>query len=193
MPRLPRFSPNIYQIGLAAGLVSLSAFFTALILAFSFRVGTQPEWQRFQIPSYLWMSTVLLAASSAVLEAGKYSLRRGAVRAYRQRIALCLALGIIFLALQTTAGWNLIQQGVAAKANPHGSAFYVFMGIHAAHLIIGIGWLIALEMRSRKLQSDSENALRKHRTILSVAAIYWHFMGIVWAVMFFCLLFWSGS
>ena len=86
---------------------------------------------------------------------------------------------------------QFFQQGVTTTANPHGSAFYVFMGIHGIHLIAGLCWLEYLYVRSRKLFLASENELRKYRAVASAAATYWHFMGVVWALLFFFLLRWS--
>ena len=66
-----RFSPNLYQVGIGVGLVSLSAFFLALILAYSFRIEASGSWQRFHVPSFLWFSTALLGISSWLLEAAR--------------------------------------------------------------------------------------------------------------------------
>ena len=185
------FSPNLYQLGMAVGLLSISAFFIALILAYSFRIEASGSWQKFHVPDFLWLSTAVLAISSCLLESARYVLRRGRTGAYRRRLIGAIALGVIFLALQFRAGVNLFQQGVTTEANPHGSAFYIFMGIHAVHLIVGICWLEYLYIRSRRLFGATENDLRKHRAVAAVAATYWHFMGLLWAVLFFFLLRWS--
>jgi heme/copper-type cytochrome/quinol oxidase subunit 3 len=187
-----QFSPNLYQVGIAVGLLSISAFFIALILAYSFRIESAGSWQRFHIPSFLWLSTLLLAISSWLLEAARYALRRAQVIVYRGRLMAAVVLGLMFLALQASAGVNLFHQGVTTEANPHGSAFYVFMGIHGIHLTVGICWMEYLHRRSRKLLNATENELRKHRAIASVAATYWHFMGVLWGVLFFFLLRWSS-
>jgi cytochrome c oxidase subunit III len=173
--------------------VSLSAFFAALILAYSYRIEAEGTWRAFKVPTFLWLSTAFLAVSSWLLEAARFSLRRGLVDIYRARLSGSILLGLTFLGLQVTAGYYLANQGVGAEANPHGSAFYIFMGIHAAHLSVGIAWLQFLFLRSRGLADGVENDLRKHRIVASVAATYWHFMGIVWAVMFYCLLRWTRS
>ena len=191
MGRVPQFSPNVFQIGVGVGIISLSAFFIGLILAFSFRIQADPVPPQFHLPGVLWLSTSLLALSSGMLEAAKYSLRRAAVSRYRLRLTVCLLFGFGFLILQLMSAENLIRQGVRTDANPHGSAFYVFMGIHAAHLLIGFVWLIYLFVRSRQLSATVENHLRKHRAVLSVAALYWHFMGIVWVILFYFLLLWT--
>jgi heme/copper-type cytochrome/quinol oxidase subunit 3 len=186
-----QFSPNLYQVGITVGLFSISAFFIALILAYSFRIEASGSWQRFHVPSFLWLSTVLLGISSWLLEAGRYALRRAHILIYRGRLLAAIFLGCMFLALQVTAGVNLFHQGVTTEANPHGSAFYVFMGIHGIHLTVGLCWLEYLHLRSGRLVNATENDLRKHRAVASVAATYWHFMGILWGVLFFFLLRWS--
>jgi cytochrome c oxidase subunit 3 len=186
-----QFSPNVFQVGIAAGLLSLSAFFIALILAYSYRIESQGSWREFKVPTFLWLSTAFLAISSWMLEAARFSLRRGRVAIYRARLAASILMGLTFLGLQLTAGFDLWQQGVGTQANPHGSAFYIFMTIHAIHLIIGIVWLQILCVRAAKLIEVAENDLRKHRVVASVAATYWHFMGAVWAVMFYFLLRWT--
>jgi cytochrome c oxidase subunit III len=186
------FSPSLYQIGLGVGLVSLSAFFIGLILAFSFRIEAQRSWQPFHAPTFLWLSTVVLGISSWLLEAGRFSLRRALVSVYRGRLLAVILLGVMFVAVQISAGMNLVEQGVATTANPHGSAFYLFMGIHGAHLLGGLVWLTYLHVRSAGLYGGSENDLRKHRLIAGAAATYWHFMGVVWAVLFYFLIRWSG-
>jgi cytochrome c oxidase subunit 3 len=185
------FSPNVYQVGLAVALVSLSAFFIALILAYSYVIESRVVWSKFRVPSFLWLSTAFLAISSWMLEAARFSLRRGLIEIYRARVSGSILLGLCFLGLQITAGYNLMNQGVGTEANPHGSAFYIFMGIHAAHLLVGLAWLQYVFVRSGTLSEDAENDLRRHRTLASVAATYWHFMGVVWAVLFFFLLRWT--
>jgi heme/copper-type cytochrome/quinol oxidase subunit 3 len=128
------FSPNIYQIGLGVCLVSLSAFFLGLVIAYAFRIESQGSWRTFHVPACVWVSTLILAASSALLEAAKYALRRAKIAAYRYRLRGCIALGLTFLVLQASSAMDLAGQGVATESNPHGSAFYVFITIHGIHL-----------------------------------------------------------
>jgi heme/copper-type cytochrome/quinol oxidase subunit 3 len=186
-----QFSPNLHQLGLLVGLASLSAFFIGLIVAYSFRIEADTSWQRFTVPKLLWLSLVLLGLSSWLVEASRFALRRAMVFRYRMRLLTAILFGLMFVAVQVMAGANLVAQGVVAKANPHGSAFYLFIGIHGVHLTAGLVWLTYLYRRSRKLFKASENDLRRHRVVAAVAAGYWHFMGVVWAVLFFFLLLWT--
>jgi cytochrome c oxidase subunit 3 len=185
------FSPSVYQIGVAAGLVSISAFFIGLILAFGFRIEAEQSWKQFAMPEVLWASSVVLALSSWVLEMGRYALRRGLIPSYRRSVAVALLFALVFLAAQSVAALRLWSQGVTASSNPHGSAFYVFMGLHGLHLLGGVTWLGHLYRTSGRLLKGSEHELRKHRRVTSAAAMYWHFMGALWLVLFYFLHRWT--
>jgi len=179
------------QLGVAIGLLSISAFFIALIVAYSFRLADQPAWERFAVPRLLWLSTVLLAMSSATFEAARYALRRARVSIYRVRVAATIVLAVLFLFAQAGSATQMIAQGVAAAANIHGSAFYMFMGLHGLHLLGGTAWLVVLYRKSATLLAGTETQLRIHRRWAGGAAMYWHFMGVLWAVLFYFLLRWT--
>lgn len=175
------------------GLVSLTFFFGGLILAFGFSIGAQRSWHRFTIPSVLWAGTVVLVLSSLALEAARYSLRRALINEYRRRLVLTLILGAGFLAVQCISATDLLRQGVAAEANPRGSVFYVFMAIHGVHLMAGMIWLWWLWTKSATLPDASEQDVRRHRRTVSPATMFWHFMGVLWLVMFALLHLWTST
>lgn len=176
-----------------AGLVSLTFFFGALILAFGLRIQQQGTWERFETPSILWLGTALLLLSSWTLEAARGALRRALVVIYRGRLLATIVLGVLFLCVQAVSARDLIAQGVAAAANPHGSAFYLFMGIHGVHVTGGIAWLGYLRIRSKRLFRGTETDLRHHRRTVSAAALYWHFMGALWVVLYYFLRRWTAG
>jgi cytochrome c oxidase subunit III len=186
------FIPTMYQLGVAIGIISISVFFVALILAYSFRIEAERTWQPFTAPSLLWLSTAVLAVSSITFEAARYALRRALVVIYRGRLAGTIAFALVFLFAQIASAKQLLDQGIGTISNPHGSAFYVFMGLHALHLSGGIIWLAVLYVRSRHLISGTESDLRQHRRAAQAAAMYWHFMGLLWVVLFYFLLRWTS-
>lgn len=175
------------------GLVSLTFFFGALILAFGLRIQQQGAWEHFSVPSVLWLGTAMLLLSSWTLEGSRRALRRALVVIYRGRLLATIVLALMFLGVQLVSAADLLAQGVAAAANPHGSAFYIFMGLHGVHLLGGIVWLTYLRVRSKVLFRGSETDLRLHRRTVSAAALYWHFMGALWVVLFFFLRRWTSG
>lgn len=182
---------HINQIGVVVGLLSISVFFIALIVVYSIRIEDQHTWQRFAAPSLLWLSTTLLAASSWTFEAARYSLRRALVVRYRRLLTATIVFAALFLLAQLASAKDMIAQGVAAAGNPHGSAFYLFMGLHGLHLAGGMAWLAVLYLKSRGLLHGTESDLRAHRRLTAAAAMYWHFMGVLWVVLFYFLLRWT--
>lgn len=185
------FSASPGQVGVAIGLVSISAFFTALIVVYAMILGAQTRSARVTIPQSLWLSTGLLLASSATLEAARYSLRRAHLHDYRARMIATTALGVGFLSSQVYSWWNLAEQGVYMRSNPHGSVFYVFTGAHGLHLFSGVLCLFYLVYRSGVLEEDAEQDLRHHRRTAAAVALYWHFMDLLWIVLFTLLCLWT--
>jgi cytochrome c oxidase subunit III len=183
---------SLPQIGMVVGLVSLTFFFVALLLAFGLRMDAHPEWHRFDVPDLLWVGTGTLLLSSLAVELAARSLRRALVAVYRSRLLGALFLACVFLVIQGVSAADLLSQGVAIAGNPRGSAFYIFMSIHGVHLLAGVAWLSWLWLVSKRLFVEStEQSLRRHRRILSAAALFWHFMGTLWMVMFWFLRRWA--
>jgi len=64
--------------------------------------------------------------------------------------------------------------------NPAASAFYVLTGFHGAHVAIGVIMLLSLWGISRRQGGLSE----KHGLNLELVGLYWHFVDIIWIVIF---------
>jgi cytochrome c oxidase subunit 3 len=86
-------------------------------------------------------------------------------------ITACLGAG--FLASQVTAWRELVREGVYMAQNPHSSFFYLFTGLHAAHLIGGLVALFVVVL-----------AKSKRRELVDVVTNYWHFLGVLWIALF---------
>jgi cytochrome c oxidase subunit 3 len=181
------------QLAVLIGIVSLTFFFGALILAFGLRIQQQKSWEPFAVPDILWLGTTFLLLSSWTLEGARRALKRALVVIYRGRLTATIILALMFLWIQSVSAYDLVAQGVATAGNPHGSAFYVFMGIHGVHLLGGICSLVVLSLRSRLLFFATESDLRQHRRALGAAAIYWHFMGALWLVLYLFLKRWTAG
>ncbi|MDQ3397668.1 MAG: cytochrome c oxidase subunit 3, partial [Deinococcota bacterium] len=71
------------------------------------------------------------------------------------------------------------HEGLTLQGNLFGSTFYTLTGTHGVHVAIGILWLVSFLIRSYVRPISSKDALD-----LDVAALYWHFVDIVWIVIF---------
>jgi cytochrome c oxidase subunit III len=178
-----------YQLGVWLAVSAIASFFIALMLAYSLAIPANAPPVVTRLPWQVWMSTLLLALSSGTLEWARYVLRRGRALEYLAMMRLTLVFGVAFVAMQALAWWQLAGQGVQVEGNPRGSAFFVFSGLHAAHVLGGLISLGLVVRRGSSLAAESE--LRRARNRTQAAGIYWHFMGLLWIALLILLLQWT--
>jgi len=112
--------------------------------------------------------------SSVTFETARRVFRRGRPRLALRFLLATAALGLAFLAAQVDAWRQLVKEGAYLMENPHGAFFYIFTGLHAAHLLGGLIALFVLIVRRQK----------RRREVVDVAAYYWHFLGVLWVILF---------
>ena len=97
------------------------------------------------------------------------------------RLVATLVLAVGFLGLQSYA-WYTIWPQVAAVAAPGSSylkMFYMMTGLHAAHVVGGLVPLVIVTAAAYKGMYG-----RKKNAGVRFTAIYWHFLDVVWCVIF---------
>lgn len=168
------------RTGIWVGLAAIGMMFAALTSALYVREGAATDWQHITLPPILWFNTLALIASSVALE-----IARRRVTAFMRGIDhsrsaatfwlnLTMLLGLVFVAGQYLAWLNLRAQGLYLPTNPNSSFFYVFTGVHALHVIGGLGGLTRVMVKFRR----TVNPLR--RSTIDATSYYWHFMGLLW-------------
>ncbi len=182
---------SLGTLGMVLILVSIGAFFIALAAAYFFAIQDRPALTAAHFGGWFWASTCLILLSSVTLQVARRSLRFARLHAYRRQLQWTLLIGVLFLCTQLLGCLDLARQGVFLVGNPHGSVYFIFSGVHAFHLIGGLGGLWWLLRRARRLADGEEQPLRKHRSVARNVSIYWHFMGILWVGLFVLLLVWS--
>jgi cytochrome c oxidase subunit III len=168
--------PGLYRVGLIATCISIFVFFGSLVLAYYWRSSHPPFWAPIKVPETLWTSTALILASSVTFEIARRVFRKGLWRMASHFLVATACLGAGFLASQLTAWRELMDQGAFLSQNPHSSFFYLFTGLHGAHLV---GGLVALGV---VLLAKS-----KRRELVDVVTYYWHFLGVLWIALFIVL------
>jgi heme/copper-type cytochrome/quinol oxidase subunit 3 len=92
--------------------------------------------------------------------------------------ATCL-LGITFLGFQAYEFTSFVHEGLTIRRNLFGSTFFTLTGFHGAHVTAGVLWLFSL------LAIDYKRGLGPaDETAVDIAALYWHFVDVVWIVIF---------
>ena len=132
----------------------------------------------FDIPMTTVISFVLLM-SSFLMVLALNSIRHNDMSRYRLWMAGVILFGSIFLGFQVYEFSHFMELGLYQRTNLFGSSFYMLTGTHGIHVAIGVLWLIALLIASYLRPTSSRDAV-----YVEVAGLYWHFVDIVWIVIF---------
>ena len=179
-----RASFSAGRFGVRLFLASLAMLFAATIIGFvviRVQLGERGEWPVLPpLPQWLWLSTALLAVSSATVQASVGAWRSQRTALARAAFGTTFLLGLVFLAIQTVSwlGWlrSLGDTMAASDAQRFAyTAFYVLTGTHALHVIGGL-----LPM--------SFVLVRPLGPAVRYCAMYWHFLGVVWLGIYVSLL-----
>ena len=167
---------------MAASVMTFASLFSALVV----RRGLSNDWTKFPFPPILWTNTVVLIASSVVLDLARRALKRGRRRAFNYLWPVGTLLGLAFLAGQIIAWRQLNAQGVYLATNPSSSFFYVLTWAHAAHAIGGLGALIYVGVKALRYQLGPGK-----RTAVEVSAYFWHFLDVLWLGLILLFVYWG--
>ncbi|MFN0100570.1 MAG: heme-copper oxidase subunit III [Bryobacteraceae bacterium] len=182
---------SLGMLGMILVLVAIGAFFIALAVAYAFAIQDRPAQSNVHMSVWFWISTALIGLSSITLQWARRDLRMARFAHYRMGLRLTLGLGILFLVTQLLGCRDLASQGVYIVGNPRGSMYYMFSGVHAVHLLGGLGGLYWLIQKAAGLADGEEQPLRRHRAAARNTSAYWHFMGVLWAGLLVLLVVWQ--
>lgn len=177
-------------------LLSLSILFFASLVGYLFihifrHSDAAPGFP--DLPGGLWLSTLILLASSATLHWALMSARSDNKPGVRAAMTITLALGILFLVNQALNWAQLhgaMEHWVAQITNKdaltplrfYTVSFYFFTALHAAHVLGGVIPMAGVTAAGYRgyYTRTSHNGLR-------LLSMYWHFLDVVWLVLFVVL------
>jgi cytochrome c oxidase subunit 3 len=189
--RVRNASPPPASTGIWVGLAAITMTFAAFTSALIVRQGAARDWQHFDLPSILYLNTLIILVSSVTLEISRRQIAafmtHSSARATGSNptvparfLYLTLGLGFLFVAGQTFAWLQLRSEGFKLATNVSYSFFYVLTVAHALHLLGGLGGLVRV--------IGKLHTLTLRRSTLNATALYWHFMGGLW--LYLLLLLW---
>ena len=153
------------------------AFFTAY---FFIRVVSGDKWfpvDGNKLPvAVAFVNTCILVSSSFTLHWAEHSIKHDNRFGLKAGILSTFLLGATFLFIQIN---EYVHIGFAPHDFAQGSVFYGLTGLHGAHVAVGLTLLLMVVIRSwRGHYSPAE-----HRGV-EVPGIYWHFVDVMWIVVF---------
>jgi cytochrome c oxidase subunit 3/cytochrome o ubiquinol oxidase subunit 3 len=173
------------KLGMWVFLSSEFLFFGALIsnyLIYSNRGGFEGVYpaQIYDIP-FTSVSSFVLLMSSLTMVLAHNAMSRGDQNGTKTWLFATAALGSVFLGGQVFEFTEFIVEfDMTLTTNPAASAFFVLTGFHGIHVAIGVIMLLSLWGLSRRRQGLSN----KGGLNLEMVGLYWHFVDIIWIVIF---------
>jgi heme/copper-type cytochrome/quinol oxidase subunit 3 len=157
-------------------------FFGSLIATYMVHRGRSLEGptpaEMFDIP-FTSVSTFVLLMSSLMMVLALASIQRGDQRGTRVWLMATALLGSLFLGGQYFEFTTFYREGLSLGQNLFGTTFFVLTGFHGTHVTIGVIWLLSLWVQAMR------GALRQEHSLnVEIAGLYWHFVDVVWIVIF---------
>ena len=140
--------------------------------------GTINPHDVYDIP-YTSVSSFVLLMSSLTMVLALAAIQRGDHRRLRVWLLTTALLGATFVGGQVYEFTIFIREGLKLHTNLFGSSFYALTGFHGAHVTLGVLMLLTLFMLSLKGKLGPEKA-----ETVELVGLYWHFVDIVWIVIF---------
>jgi heme/copper-type cytochrome/quinol oxidase subunit 3 len=166
-------------------IASEALFFGAFLATYFLYRGRDAQFLKGPTPSELLnipftsVTTFVLLMSSLTMVLALDAIRRGLHRQFRVWILATALFGLTFIGGQLYEFTEFYREGLHLSTNLFGSTFFILTGLHGAHVVIGIVWLLSLWARSMQGRLPTEKA-----EAVEISGLYWHFVDVVWIVIF---------
>jgi len=173
--------PDRGRVGIAGLILAESAVFAIFVAAYVFYVGKSLSGPTPRdVLDTPMLASIVLWSSSVTIALAVRALRAGATRTFTAWWGLTIALGAAFLA-STGVEWHglIWDDGLTIRTNLFGTTFYSLVGLHAFHVVVGLGLMtvgLVAAVRGRVGTADAGRA--------ETLSLYWHFVDAVWVVVF---------
>ena len=159
--------------------------FAALTSGFMVYAGGKGHGLNVQLPDAFIYSTSVIVLSSLTLFLASRAAKRLEFAKQRLFLWLTMLLGLTFFAIQIYAWYILAYKLGIFFVNPNASRsfLYVFTGLHLVHIFAGVIFLLVALIGSYRNKPQSINLYH-----MDLAAIFWHFVDIIWIYLYVFLL-----
>jgi cytochrome c oxidase subunit 3 len=166
----------VSSVAMIVVLVSFAMLFATLMMGFAMFRFTAPVWPPAGMvkPSLILpgISTLFILLSSLAFVWFEKD------TANKKGLILTISLGVGFMLTQSLFWHQLKSNGIFVSSGIFPSIIYAFTWIHAAHIIVALGLLLLL------LFSPTQITTTKSKLRATSVGKFWHFLGIVWLIMF---------
>ncbi|MBJ79750.1 MAG: hypothetical protein CMH60_00370 [Myxococcales bacterium] len=170
-------------LGMIFVLAAWAMMFAALFFSYAIVRVRSNVWPPVNAPEFSIMlpaiNSFVIALSSLVLHRGVSHLRKEKFAAFRNAFILGSVFAALFLGLQWHFWSDLMATGLTPDSGSYASIIFGLTWVHAAHVLIGFFALVYLSIQAWRQAYRLENSIT-----VRLWTMYWHFVGIVWLLMF---------
>lgn len=188
-------------------LVGITIVFLSLMIQFAFYnpgkyLGNHP------FPKWFFFSTVLILLCSFTMERVRKAYRFDNGEHLLNALLITVALGLLFTVTQVLGWYQLWQTQITLSGTPSpvgqsialksieeversssGALLYIMSGLHLLHLLGGLVLLFISMFKAVNVRSDLVKSMlyfsdRRQQTRIDMLVLYWHFLDILWVILF---------
>jgi cytochrome c oxidase subunit III len=182
-------SEVMFFAGLFAAYFSIRAGYTEVINGTSQHVWPPSEFAHLLNPftlttesgalNLILPATIILVISSFTCQMGVWAIRRDDHRGFVRNISATLVLGVTFLLFQAFDYSVLMHEGLTMGSTTFGTTYFTLTGFHGAHVFGGVLMLAVVVYRGMAGQFSA-----RHHDMVEAMSLYWHFVDVVWILLF---------
>lgn len=173
---------NSKAVALTVFLAVATSIFALFISAYTIRMD-EPDWRPLAEPTLLWTNTFMLILASVAYHWTRNAAVKGLDSRVKSGLTVSGAFTVLFLVGQVVAWQQLNAAGYYLDLNPANAFFYLLTAIHGLHMLGGL-WVWARSTMKVWTGADSDSV----RLSIELCTVYWHFLLLVWIVLFGMLL-----
>ena len=167
------------NLGVRTIMVVSTIIFSLFVVSYSDRMLVH-DWKSLNEPWLLWINTIILIFTSFVFHKAKVLSEKNDFEKTKSTLLLVGFLSFAFITGQLLVWQHFISIGQYVSTNPANAFFYLLTALHGLHLL---GGLFFWGRATTKLFADNFNVIKTKQAI-ELCAIYWHFLLIVWFILF---------
>jgi cytochrome c oxidase subunit 3 len=172
------------NLAMTVSLVSGAMLFLTLFMGYAVYRSSATFWPPLNVEelpmTWPWVSTIIVSLSSWTCARARQATLLRQWKVAQLQAWLSLALGFLFLGSQSLLWMSLKQSGILVSSGVFASILYGFTWIHAAHMVLGVLGLAYMVWLLRQPKAEHDLKIKNVEK-------FWHFLGIVWALMFLAL------
>ena len=167
------------KLGVRTIMVVSTVIFSLFIVSYSDRMLVH-DWRSLSEPWLLWVNTIILIFTSFVFHKTKVLSDKNEFEKAKNYLLIVGFLTFAFITGQLLVWQYYVNLGQYASTNPANAFFYLFTALHGVHVL---GGLFFWGRATTKLFTKNFSVL-KIKQAIELCAIYWHFLLIVWFILF---------